>query len=117
MNTLKREGKNFNNESFRLLSLYQSIWGTREWNAVSKTTIGKKPKEIMDTADKELKAIGNSKGGIPKSIRSKLDKIVREKKEQEEKEENNPAFKFLNALMKPYSELKPEDRLELYEKD
>lgn len=87
---------------------------------MSKQTIGKKPQEIMDSADKHTEKIPGTKESLPKSIRASLTKIIEHQREVEEKneeEKSNPQYKFLNALMKPYSDLDPRDRLELYENE
>jgi len=108
-------------EKRRLLSLFQSIWGTNnEWNVVSKQTIGKKPGELMESAEKHLVKIPEGKGGMPRSIRDNLTKLIEKQREAEEKDDEDkahPQYKFLNALMKPYSELHPVERLELYQNE
>ena len=71
----------------------------------------------MAKADEEIKKMEIGKAENPKSIRVKLSKIMKEQRENEENIGNQSHVKFLNAMMKPYSELDPNDRLELYESE
>lgn len=89
--------------------MYQVIWGTAEWNIVMKETIEKSSKEIVAKAETETKIRPPGKGEFPKSVRKRLAEINKAKDEPEEK--------FLKALTKPYSELEPADRLEIYDSD
>lgn len=95
--------------------MYQALWGTGEWNVVSKENIEMNPKELIAKAQGDITMSTDDEGELPKSIRHKISDINAKQKEKEDKEESNA--KFLNALTKPYSELDPGDRFELYESD
>jgi hypothetical protein len=100
--------------NFRLLSVYETLWGRQPWNMVSKDTISLKPNEVVAKAAEYTKKI-NFKRDTPKPIRGRLKEITDKKRALEGRDE--PNSKFIKAMTKPYSELAPEDRLELYESD
>lgn len=105
-------------EKRRLLSMYQVIWGTGNWNVVNKENIEKSSKEVVKKAPIPNILEKESTTDFPTSIRSKLDDVMAKQKQKEEKVEKSEANgKFLDALTKSYSELNPEDRLELYDSD
>lgn len=102
-------------EKRRLLSLYQWIWGSSEWNQVQKDNVERSSKDTIDKVKVDPNLTREKDSEFPKSIRTKLNEINQKHKEKEDIED--PNTKFLNALTKPYSELDPRDRLEVYECD
>jgi len=104
-------------EKRRLLSLYQSIWGTYEWNHVLKENVDRSSKDTIDKVriDPNLAIVKNPE--TPRSIRTKLNEIIQKQKAREGEDDEEKTAKFLRALTIPYSELDARERFELYETD
>jgi hypothetical protein len=96
--------------------MYEVLWGKMNWNAVSKDTISMDASQIIEKANDALKKSEEFKIQIPGSIKKRL-KDLTNKKRKDRDMKDEPNAKFLNTLTKPYSDLNPEYRLELYESD
>lgn len=104
-------------EKRRLLSLYSTLWGNEDWNIVDRNNISRPPKDTIAKVDidSKIKEYGKNRKKAPTPIFKKIESIIVQKKELQKKDEGDK--RFLAALTKPYSELDPSDRLDLYEGD
>ncbi|CAI2384386.1 unnamed protein product [Moneuplotes crassus] len=107
-------------EKRRLLSLFQTVWGAEHhWNKVSRETINRTPLELMEAAQHFVQEIPEGNNQMPKEIWKNLRTVIEkyEEAEREQEAKATPKRKFLRLLMKPYNELHPVERLELYQNE